>query len=128
MADLSESRPEFIREKAATHSYGVVQKPLSTVERIYDLNWVRKAFILLVLAAAWQIYALHLNNILLFPTLTETFNAVVEGITSGGLLARAWFSISLLLQGYALGLLLAALLTGFAIGTQIGQDFLETLT
>jgi len=127
-ADLSLTRPEFIRETGISKSYGVVEKPLSLVERIYDLNWVRKCFILLALAAAWQIYAMHLNNVLLFPTLTQTFSALVEGIQSGGLLKRAWFSLSLLLQGYAIGLLLAAILTGIAIGTQVGQDFLETLT
>ena len=128
LADLSRTRPEFIRETGVTKSYGVVEKPLSLAERIYDINWVRKAFILLLLAAAWQIYATYLNNVLLFPKLTETIDALIEGIASGGLLARAWFSIKLLLQGYALGLLLAAIFTGFAIGTQIGQDFLETLT
>lgn len=128
LADLPRARPEFIRETGVTQSYGVVEKPLSLVERIYDINWVRKLFILLLLAAAWQIYATYLNNVLLFPKLTETVDALIEGIASGGLLTRAWFSIKLLLQGYALGLLLAAIFTGFAIGTQIGQDFLETLT
>jgi len=128
MSDISATRPEFVRKTTAAKSYGVVEKRLSLPERIYDLNWVRKAFILVLLAAAWQAYATYLNNVLLFPKLTETFSALVEGITSGGLLTRAWFSIKLLLQGYALGLLLAAIFTGFAIGTRIGQDFLETLT
>ncbi len=128
MTDQSLVRPEFIRKTSATKSYGVVEKPLSLPERIYDLNWVRKCFIIVILAAAWQIYASHLNNVLLFPTLSETFQALIEGVRSGGLLKRAWFSLSLLLQGYALGLLFAAILTGVAIGTRIGQDFLETLT
>ena len=123
MTDQSVARPEFIRKTSGSKSYGVVEKPLSLPERIYDLNWVRKAFILLFLAIAWQIYALHLNNILLFPTLGETFQALVEGVQSGGLLKRAWFSLSLLLQGYAIGLFLATILTGIAIGTQVGRIF-----
>jgi NitT/TauT family transport system permease protein len=128
MTDQGLVRPEFIRKSVSAHSYGVVEKPLSVFERIYDLNWVRKAFILLLLAAAWQLYAMYVDNVLLFPTLSETADALIDAIRSGGLLQRAWFSISLLLQGYAIGLLLAAIFTGAAVGTRIGQDLLETLT
>jgi sulfonate transport system permease protein len=102
--------------------------PLSVFERIYDLNWVRKLFILVLLAAAWQLYAMYVNNVLLFPTLSETAEALLDAIRSGGLLQRAWYSISLLLQAYAIGLLLAAMFTRAAVGTRIGQDLLETLT
>lgn len=128
MTDQSLVRPGFVRKIAATKSYGVVEKPLSIYERIYGLNWVRKSFILLLLAGAWQLYATYIDSILLFPTLSETADALVEGVRSGGLLQRAWFSLSLLLQGYAIGLLLAAIFTGAAVGTRMGQDLLETLT
>lgn len=128
LAEQDRVRPGFIRKSASEKSYGVVEKPLSLFERIYDLNWVRKTFIILVLAAAWQAYALYVNNILLFPTLSQTADALIDGVSSGKLLARAWFSLTLLLQGYAIGILLAAVFTGAAVGTRIGQDFLETLT
>ncbi len=128
MTDQSLIRPEFIRKAAATESYGVVEKPLSIFERIYDVNWVRKGFIILVLAALWQLYASYVNSVLLFPTLSETAQALIDGVRSGGLLQRAWFSLSLLIQGYAIGLLLAAIFTGIAVSTRIGQDLLETLT
>ena len=129
MTDQSLVRPEFIRKSVdTTNTYGVVEKPLSLFERIYERNWLRKLFILVLLAAAWQAYATYVNNVLLFPTLSETFDALIDAIRSGGLLRRAWFSISLLLQGYAIGLLLAAIFTGAAVGTRIGQDLLETLT
>ncbi len=128
MTEQSLVRPEFIRKSVNTNTYGVVEKPLSLLERIYDLNWVRKIFILVLLAAAWQAYASYVNNVLLFPTLSETADALIDAIRSGGLLRRAWFSISLLLQGYAIGLLLAAIFTGVAVGTRMGQDLLETLT
>ena len=49
-------------------------------------------------------------------------------VVDGVLLGRAWFSITVLLQGYAAGLALAALLTAFAITSRVGNDFLETLT
>mgnify|MGYP001051623472 CR=1 FL=1 len=71
MTEQALARPEFIRKPMGTQTYGVVEKPLSLFERIYDLNWVRKLFILLVLAAAWQLYATYVDNVLLFPTLSE---------------------------------------------------------
>ncbi len=47
---------------------------------------------------------------------------------SGGLLGKAWYSIRILLIGYAAGLLLAAILTTLAITSRIGTDLVETLT
>lgn len=120
-------RPEFVRE-IETSAFGVVQKPLTVWEKIYDNGAIRKGVLLLVLAAAWQIYATVLNNPLLFPKFSDTFGAFYDGIVQGVLLGRAWFSIKVLLQGYAAGLALAALLTAFAITTRIGDDLLETLT
>jgi NitT/TauT family transport system permease protein len=76
----------------------------------------------------WEAYATALNNPLLFPRFSETFAAFYTGIASGVLLTRAWFSIKVLLQGYAIGLAFAALLTALAITSRIGNDLLETLT
>src|SRR5207247_8330319 len=59
---------------------------------------------------------------------TATLAAFWNALATGGLLERVWFSLKVLLMGYAAGLLLAAILTGIAIGSRIGTDFLETLT
>jgi NitT/TauT family transport system permease protein len=121
------SRPEFERT-VETDAFGVVEKPLSTWEKIYDNGAARKTFLLLVLVVAWELYARWLNSPLLFPTFGATVEAFYDAIRSGVLPHRAWFSIKVLLQGYAIGLALAALLTAFATATQIGTDLLETLT
>jgi NitT/TauT family transport system permease protein len=55
-------------------------------------------------------------------------SAFFTNIGNGVLPARAWSSIKVLLMGYAAGVTLAAILTGLAITTRIGTDFLETLT
>jgi NitT/TauT family transport system permease protein len=120
-------RPEFERA-VETDAFGVVEKPLSTWEKIYDNGAARKSFLLLVLVVAWEVYARWLNSPLLFPTFGSTVQAFYDAIASGVLPHRAWFSIKVLLQGYAIGLILAALLTAFATATQIGTDLLETLT
>ena len=106
----------------------MVQKPLSTLERIYNQVWLRKLLILVVLALIWEAYGRFLNNDLLFPTFSATARAFFDAILSGVLPARAWASIKVLLMGYACGVVLAALLTALAIMSRIGTDFLETMT
>ena len=131
MADLDAvlcSRPEIHREPIASSAFGVVQKPLSRFERLYNIGALRKVAILVVLALVWEIGARILNNELLFPTFPATNEAFYKGIASGVLLLKVWTSMKTLLWGYAIGIALAALLTGFSIASRIGTDFLETLT
>ncbi|MEQ1776056.1 MAG: ABC transporter permease subunit, partial [Burkholderiales bacterium] len=120
-------RAEFVRE-VKDSTYGVVEKPLTAVEKIWSSDVFRKSLLLLGMLAIWQIYATLLNNPLLFPKFTDTFAAFYEGVTSGVLLQRGWSSIKILFQGYVAGLTLAALLTAFAITSRLGTDLLETLT
>jgi NitT/TauT family transport system permease protein len=128
MADAVVARPDAYRDTVDASQFGVVEKPLSTWERIYNITAVRKLAILVFLAVVWEAYARWLNNPLLFPTFVSTIEAFVQGIFGGGLLGKAWTSIKVLLIGYSAGIALAALLTMFAITSRIGTDFLETLT
>ncbi len=121
------SRPEVVHELEAT-SYGVVEQPLGWWERLYGSGMLRKTTVLLLLALAWEIYATVLANPLLFPKFSATMSAFTDGIASGVLLDRTWVSIKVLLQGYLIGLVLAGVLTAFAISTRFGNDLLETLT
>ena len=120
-------RPEFVREIEIS-AYGVVEKPLTTWEKIFNNTAVRKGLLLLMLATIWQVYSTVLDNALLFPKFSDTISAFYDNIMNGVLLQRGWFSIKVLLMGYAAGLFLAGTLTSFAITTRIGNDFLETLT
>jgi NitT/TauT family transport system permease protein len=121
-------REDVYHQPVDAAQFGVVAKPLSTWERVYNVTIVRKLLILIALAAAWELYARWLNNPLLFPTFGATVEAFVEGFVHGTLLLKAWTSIKVLLVGYAAGIALAALLTVIAITSRIGTDFLETLT
>jgi NitT/TauT family transport system permease protein len=106
----------------------VVLQPLTLRERLYDSALVRKALIVAVLAAVWEIYGRVLDNPLLFPTLGATLGAWWSSTVSGELPRAAVYTIGLLLQGYVLGLVCAAMLTAFASATRLGADLLETLT
>jgi NitT/TauT family transport system permease protein len=122
------ARPEYVREQVEEHDFGVVNKPLTPWERVYGNALVRKTFILVALALIWQAYAAHLDNQLLFPTFMDTMRSFLERLASGELLRKSWTSIKVLLQGYALGLVLALVITMLAMATRIGNDLLETLT
>jgi len=125
VAVRAERYPEHLADSAA---FGIVEKPLSTWERIFNQAVVRKTLLLVALALAWELYARWLNNPLLFPTFSAMLDAFFEALGSGVLPARAWVSIKVLLMGYAAGILLAAMLTIVAISTRVGTDLLELLT
>jgi NitT/TauT family transport system permease protein len=128
MPDALPLRPNIYREPPDAAGFSVVERPLSVWERAWNNGAVRKTVLLLALALAWQLYALRLDNALLIPTFLDTVRAFRDGIVSGGLLGKAWYSIRILLIGYAAGLALAALLTTLAITSRIGTDLVETLT
>ena len=115
-------------ETVGPEQFGIIQKPLTLAEKIYNQTWLRKVFIIVVLATGWQLYALWLDNSLLVPTFADTVRALIEDVASGTIPSRALSSIEVLLVGFAAGTVLAGLLTVFAISTRIGTDFLETMT
>lgn len=122
------ARPGIRGQPVDSSAFGVVEKPLTRFERLYNIGALRKSLILLVLAIAWEVGARTLSNELLFPTFSATTVAFLQGVASGELLIKVWASIKVLLSGYAIGIGLAALLTAFGISSRIGVDFLETLT
>ena len=52
-ADISERAPVY-RTPVAFERIGVVEKPLSLAERLYEQGWLRKLVILVVLALIWE--------------------------------------------------------------------------
>ena len=72
-------RPEFVRGVESS-AFGVVEKPLTTREKIFNNAAVRKGILLLLLAAIWQTYSTVLENPLLFPKFSETLAAFYENI------------------------------------------------
>jgi NitT/TauT family transport system permease protein len=122
------ARPEREYQVAAFAEADAIERPLPAWERVWGQAWLRKALILIALAAAWQAYAGHVDNTLLFPTFLDTIRAFLANIGNGVLPSRAWASVKVLLMGYAIGLTLAMLLSVLAINTRLGSDLLETLT
>lgn len=91
-------------------------------------GWLRKAILLLVLAALWEWAARAADNDLLLPGFLQTARAFAEGIASGELPRYVGVSLAVLLQGYLAGALGAFLLTTAAMSSRLGRDLLELLT
>lgn len=121
-------RDEFERAPSAVGEIGEISRRLSWWQRVKDITLVRRIFILVLLAGIWQAYTVWVHNPLLFPTFAATIQAWWQALVAGPLLLRAWNSISTLLMGYALGVVIATVLTTLAVLTRFGADFLGTLT
>lgn len=93
-----------------------------------DPGRLRKPVILLILALVWEGYARWLDNALLLPRLSETLSALFSATASGELPDRVLTSLGVLLTGYVLGIVIAALLTGLAALSRWGEDLLGLLT
>lgn len=122
------SSARIILREAADDTHAEITRQLKWYETAMESGFVRKAMIILILAVIWEIYGRFLDNPLLFPTLSETMEALRDRIADGTLPARAFASVKVLLMGYAAGVFLATTLTIVAINTRIGSDFLETMT
>ncbi|WP_213880858.1 ABC transporter permease [Pseudomonas sp. dw_358] len=103
-------------------------RSLSLRQRIWQQGWIRKSMILIVLAVLWEVAARIQNNDLLLPSFLETAHAFIDGIASGELLTKVWISLTVLIKGYLIGIVLAFGLTTLAVSTQLGRDLLSTLT
>src|SRR3954465_7001147 len=107
---------------------GDAPRPLSTAERLLQITGVRRLIVVAVLCLVWQLYAMWLNNNLLFPTLAETGEALYDALVQGPLIERTLVSMQTLLMGYGAGLALAGIFTTLAVSTRVGTHFLSTLT
>ena len=92
-------RPEIMHEPRGAQDFGVVEKELTVFERLFNMVWLRKCILLVLIAVIWEVYGRHLDNQLLVPTFSDTVTALWGGIKSGVLLDRSWTSVKVLLNG-----------------------------
>lgn len=123
-----QARPDIDCKTADGETIGDISQELSAWERLTDKTWVRRAFVLFILAVAWEGYARYAQNPLMFPSLTETFDAWLDGMRSGELIAAIYGSMQVLLLGYVIAVGLSVVMTTLAITTRFGTDLLSTMT
>lgn len=103
-------------------------RPLPLPVRVWRSEAAGKLLVLLALLGAWELIARLQGNPLLLPTCSATMRALLAATLDDDLLGRAWISLSVLVQGYLLGVALAFLLTALAVSNRLGCDLLALLT
>lgn len=124
----SGSRKNIYKTPATIEDFGVIDNPLPLAVRLWNLGWLRKVVVLIVLAGVWEAYARYLDHDLLLPTFVDTVRSLFANLFAGELMLRIGTSLDVLITGYVAGLALAALLTLIAINNRVGTDFLEVMT
>jgi len=122
-------RPEFELSDLEQAKTGEVARKLSTAERIWNIDGVRKFTILLSLVAAWQAYTVGLDvEPLMLPSFSISFMTLIRDLFQGDLIYKIWFSVKVLIIGYSAGLFLAAVLILWATVSRFGSDFISMST
>lgn len=127
MSLLPPVRPEYQKELTPLTDVKLTA-PLPLARRLWNLGVIRKAALLFLLALAWEAAARLQDNDLLLPAFSQVVHAFVADMKSGELPAKIVISLGTLLKGYAIGTLLALVLSALAISTRLGRDLLSTLT
>ena len=70
-------RANIFCETLGPEQFGIIEKPLTLVEQIYNQGWLRKIGIIVMLALAWEVYGRWLDNPLLVPTFGDTMRALM---------------------------------------------------
>ncbi|OZA01322.1 MAG: ABC transporter permease, partial [Rhizobiales bacterium 17-65-6] len=122
------ARPDYERTPETLGTIGEIQRQLSLTERLAQNAAFRRLLLLVALATIWQVYASLLGNELMLPTFTATLAALWDALAHGALLERTFYSLKVLLVGYAIGVGLAGLLVSLSASTRFGNDLLSTLT
>ncbi len=105
-----------------------IERSLPVWRRVLAHPFCRRFLVVLVFAAAWEIYARLLDDPLIVPPLSDAIGALIDATRSGELPQRLAASLRVLAGGYALGVGLAAVLTTLAVTIPGGGDVLATLT
>lgn len=122
-------RPEFEVSDIEQAQTGDVARKLSIVERIWNIDGVRKGVILLALVASWQAYTVGFDvEPLMLPSFWASFVTLYNALLHGDLITKILFSVKVLLIGYSAGLFLAAVLILWATASRFGSDFIAMAT
>jgi NitT/TauT family transport system permease protein len=122
-------RPEFEAQTIGAAHEGGIARALTLYERVLEMNSVRKLSIVLGLVVLWELYT-RIGGVseYLLPPFSTTGTALVKALWDENLLAMIGNSITILLAGYVIGIVIAIVLTTLAVTSRFGSDLLGTLT
>lgn len=122
-------RDEYELVPLDAREIGQIERPLSLIERWWNVQGVRKLAVVLGFVVAWELYTRIAGvPILLFPSFSDTCVAIVKAFSDHRLLAKINFTLTSLAVGYAVGLAAAAVLVFLASISRVWSDILTTAT
>lgn len=121
-------RTDYLAARIQKPDSIVLPTRLSAWTRFTRTDVLRRVVMLVALAIIWELYARWLNNSLMIPTLSSVIQALSHSIASGVMPHRILNSITLLVEAYVMGVVVAIVMTTLAITTRFGSDLLTTLT
>lgn len=89
---------------------------------------MRKIFVVVSLCVLWEVYAVLLNNDLLFPRMSDTLATLWHETVYGPLLTNVGNSMQTLLIGYAAAVAISFVVTTLAISNTMAREYLNTIT
>ena len=122
-------RPEIERTPLDATRIGQIERPLSVIERLWNMQVVRNLAVLVMFVVVWEAYT-RIADVpaLLFPSFSDTCVAIVEAFNDHRMLSKISFTVTSLLTGYAVGLFTAAVLVTLASIWRVWSDILMTAT
>ena len=110
---------------------GLARRP-GFMRRLLGAEALKKAIVLVLLCVAWEATVRVFNvNKLLFPPFSDIALRLVQGLGLGGsgeLWSYIWETLSVILQSFAISVVLAVVLTGLAVSNAWMRQVLSVLT
>lgn len=102
--------------------------PQSSWQQVLETTWFRRIAVLVMLAAIWEIAAILQNNPIMLPRFSTVLATLWDSLRGDGLLSAALVSVTVLLKGYLLSVVIALVLVGLAAANGFAREGLQTLT
>ncbi len=100
--------------------------------QLLNAGALKKLVVLVLLCVAWEATVRLLNvNKLLFPPFSDITVRLVQGLGLGGtgeLWSYVWETLSVILQSFAISIVIAVVVTGLAVSNGWAREFLSVMT
>lgn len=100
--------------------------------QLLNAGALKKIIVLMLLCVAWEATVRLLNvNKLLFPPFSDITVRLAHGLGLGGtgeLWSYVWETLSVILQSFAISIVIAVVVTGLAVSSGWAREFLSVMT